>query len=128
MCCCFDEKAGRKEVLTAFVRASCHVIARAAATYWASATVSFQNLAVRLSFSFGPLGERVALFATISSLESGRKAIIERTQCTKEEPPLLLLGMEDGAHLSLLSFCGDEDYCSRRSLGPLSLLSLLPIL
>ena len=44
-----------------------------------------------------------SLFATISSLESGRKAIIERTQCTKEEPPLLSSPSWDGGRSSSLS-------------------------
>ena len=60
------------------------------------------------------LWEGEALFAAISSSE-GRRAIIERTQCTKEEEPSPLLGRMEGwsSSLSSLSFCGDEDYCSR---------------
>ena len=90
----------------AFGRASCHVIiARPAATYWASATVSFQNLAVRLSFSFGPLGENGALFCDNLLLgEREREEGNHRTDPMHQGGTLSspFLGMEDGAHLSPL--------------------------
>ena len=69
---------------------------RSAATYWASATVSFQNLAVRLSFSFGPLGENGALFCD-NLLLGEREEGNHRTDPMHQggnPSPLLLLGTE----------------------------------
>ena len=157
MRCCFDEKAGR-EALTATashsdihsvgrscVMSSCHRAAAAAASYWAPflprplfALRRFHLktlpsvLSAFLSFFRGPLGGRSPFCDNLllREREDGNHRTDPMHQGRTLSSPLLGTGGWSSS-LSSLSFCGDEDYCSRslcRSVGPFSLLSLLPIL
>ena len=131
MRCCFDEKAGSGDRTAAFGRASCHVIAQQQLLGPSSVLRHFHlktppsvlsDSSAFLSFflSFAFLWEmrakpflRQSLLLLLLLRGRGRQS--SNGPNAPRKNPLLSSPRKDRAHLFplSLSFCRDEDYCSR---------------